>query len=127
MTQSDTSLGPEEATAIDLLVRLTLDADASLLTELKQAKEDTPHGLGIDPDVPDELETIRDQLKNAVRNVLSRQPGMPAPPSDWTALRSIAADFCDRDSAGVDGWRWIDAERWRQVCQQITDVASAEY
>jgi hypothetical protein len=122
-------ISDDEIAAIRLLVFLTLDPEQRFLDVLRQGKEAARRSFGREPENPDELEQIRAQLKDAVLRILeASQISVGDPVAFSTALRSMSASYCDALYTGVASWpdpKYRD--EWRRVCEQVTDVASAEY
>ena len=97
---------PDEVLA--LLVKLTLNGD------LLRAVQDAKAARRRDATAPSEQD-----LKDAVAAALA-QPNL-----DFDVIREAVADYCDRVVVGVDSWDEADRRRWKDVCNEVTDVISS--
>jgi len=112
---------------LKLLVCLTFKSH--LLDKLHKAKNDRRDEFNTDDEAGDDVDVIRSALKEAVAQVLSEPNDcwQDKDPPNWTLLREVSADYCNRLAAGVDAWEGDDRFDWKELVLQVTDVTSADY
>jgi hypothetical protein len=108
---------------LGLLVRLTISTE--LLNLLKDAKQDRRGSAA---------ELSEQDLKRAVQAALYANAqfefgnttlDLGDTSADWDLIREVAADYCDRVIVGVDAWEADDQQKWKAVCNEVTDLMSS--
>jgi len=106
---------PDEVHMLELLIQMTLDDELrKALHDVKTAALNNV-GSGEDP---------TDALKRAVEQELAERgwQGLTC-----ARLETIVSAYTDRIMLGVDYWRSQDQEQWKNLRNQVTDLASSDY